>query len=238
MERNENIRREPYIKQRWRRSSNITQEERVFATAKIYRCMASDMSYQEIHRFCRRAMNLSTRQLRTLIPEAREKFREITEDIRGMMSLGWVNTEIFASIKTRHGIGRAVCEVFIDHSKRQMIKHTANSKDGWIAESISFYKSITKNADAKDVDRIQARARIDKLLGLDAPQKYAPVDPDGQPLGSALTEAQRRARIEQIITDRRKVIENSSKDSNGNGSHVIDVESTGNGNGAHGSNGS
>ncbi len=37
MEHNENIRREPYIKQRWRRSSNITQEERVFADWKLAR---------------------------------------------------------------------------------------------------------------------------------------------------------------------------------------------------------
>lgn len=46
------------------------------------------------------------------------------------------------------------------------------------AESLEFYRSITRNPESSDRDKIAARVQIDRLLGLELP----PAPPEPRPL--------------------------------------------------------
>jgi len=60
-----------------------------------------------------------------------------------------------------------------------MIADASRPKAEHQAESYRFYAEVVANAQAKNADRIKARERIDKLLGLEAPAKHALTDTEG-----------------------------------------------------------
>ena len=55
-------------------------------------------------------------------------------------------------------------------------------KNEWVAESIEVYRDIMADPTVKPIDKIKARERIDKLLGLDAPQRTEHTGADGGPI--------------------------------------------------------
>ncbi len=67
-------------------------------------------------------------------------------------------------------------------ARARNIKALERPKNDWVAESVEFYRDIATDPTSEPRDKIKARERIDKLLGLDAPVRTEHSGVDGGPI--------------------------------------------------------
>jgi hypothetical protein len=64
-----------------------------------------------------------------------------------------------------------------------MLEETGKSREQHVADSYSIYTRIVEKTKSEQT-KLKARARIDKLLGLDAPKRHEISGPDAGPITS------------------------------------------------------
>lgn len=72
-------------------------------------------------------------------------------------------------------------ENYVARARERILQETGKPKAEHVADSYEFYRMMQVDAD-KDIDKIKARERIDKLLGLETPQRYEHSGPGESPI--------------------------------------------------------
>jgi len=75
-------------------------------------------------------------------------------------------------LKRKYSIGARTCENYISRAREILLKDTGKTRDQNRTDSLLFYESILAGPDSHLRDRIYAQERLDKLLGLEAPQLH------------------------------------------------------------------
>lgn len=88
-------------------------------------------------------------------------------------------------VAAEYGISSRTVERYLRRAREQMVEETGQPKDVLRAESVEFYRTVCQDSDAEDRDRIKARERIDKVLGLEAPQQFEHSGRNGAPIALA-----------------------------------------------------
>jgi len=108
--------------------------------------------------------------------------------------------EIFAVMEEEFGIKWRQSEEYLRLARERMLAETQKDKQEHVCDSFSFYKSIVEDPKVRPVDRIRAQEQIDRLLGLQQPQKVAPTTPDGEGSWTPETTEQLRAKVFERLT--------------------------------------
>ncbi len=122
------------------------------------------------------------------MPTSKTKKAEIAlrvEVVRQMLLLRYTKAEIKQSIAAKYGLKQRQTCRYIRWAQTILRAESKQDKADHVAEAYGFYLSITKDTTASARDRLRAQERIDKLLGLESPTKYAQTDSDGNDVSPA-----------------------------------------------------
>ncbi len=128
--------------------------------------------------------------------------KERVEIVRRMLLQRFSKAEIKLMIAAKYGIKHRMVANYIRRAQDILIAESGQGKDAHVAEAYGFYLAITHDDTAKNYDRIHAQTRIDKLLGLESPAKFAQTDVEGNDVsrddaGDMLADLVKRMRSRQ-----------------------------------------
>jgi len=96
---------------------------------------------------------------------------ERTQLVVDLMSLGYHDGQIKRTVAGRYSVSPRSTEIYLGRA-RQVLKETA---DGNPQEqrgcSLNVYAKVVRDPTATNFERIKAQSRIDRILGLEAPQR-------------------------------------------------------------------
>jgi transposase len=100
-----------------------------------------------------------------------EEIEARTLMVRRLLSQGKYDGEVKKTVAAHFKISARTVERYLRRARDEMVKEAGKDRGELRAEGYSFYREIRGNRKASDKDRLKAQERIDKLLGLEAPQK-------------------------------------------------------------------
>lgn len=111
----------------------------------------------------------------------REQRAEAVDIALRLLKARQTTADIKAVLRRKYpGLGHRQAMTDIARARERQLAELGRPKVEHQADAYAFYDSVVKNSKEETRDRIKAQERIDKLLGLEAPQKLA--GPDGGPL--------------------------------------------------------
>lgn len=105
-------------------------------------------------------------------PTPEEKNTRI-EFARNLLGQAKYPSEIKRALSEEFGITTRSAERYITDAVKQVREGIERSDIDLVSEAISVYQEIIRSKDSTDRDKIRARERIDKILGLEAPTRVA-----------------------------------------------------------------
>jgi hypothetical protein len=108
--------------------------------------------------------------------------------------------ELFALLRNRYGISTRTCERVLARAREVMAQRAGKNRVEHRVDALSFYESVVRDPESTTAEKLHAQSRIDKLLGLEAPQRVGiGGDPEAGPQQIQVTET--------IVRDRRDLRE-------------------------------
>ncbi|QDT94479.1 hypothetical protein [Gimesia algae] len=107
---------------------------------------------------------------------SRQRSEQIVRLIKKMIGRGSYLSEIKTAIAEEFNLSRRSVERYITRARREMLKEVEQGLEQHRADSLYFYRSVIDSPKSTERDRLRARERIDRLLGLDTkatPRKKA-----------------------------------------------------------------
>jgi hypothetical protein len=80
------------------------------------------------------------------------------------------DADIECSLVEKYGANRRTAQSYLARAKRALLEAARRSRDEHVADAYAFYCAVISDPNAKHADKLKAQERIDKLLGLYAPQ--------------------------------------------------------------------
>jgi hypothetical protein len=88
--------------------------------------------------------------------------------VQDLLAAGRRTSSIQQALRDRYGhLGHRQCGVYIARAREANLKALETPRSEAVADSYNFYRSVIADRTNKTRDRIDARTRIDKLLGLE-----------------------------------------------------------------------
>ena len=88
--------------------------------------------------------------------------------------------EAVAAIRNEFRVSRRQADRYLHSARILTVEALKKDKDQHVADAYATYKAIVADPNAENRDKIRAQEALDRLLGLSAPHKVAPVDPSGE----------------------------------------------------------
>jgi len=102
-----------------------------------------------------------------------EECEKIQNVVIRLLGFGKQRTEIKNAIAAKYGLRPRSVERYLCQAKELMLAETGKSGNEHRADGYYFYLSIVRDENQSTKDRLKARERIDKLLGLELQQSEA-----------------------------------------------------------------
>ena len=100
--------------------------------------------------------------------EVEERVTEVEKMLRAGPIL---KSQLVKFIKNKFEVQRRMAEYYIARARERMLLRLNRVKDEHRAESLSYYEGVILNPAATVREKVVARERIDKLLGLEVAQR-------------------------------------------------------------------
>jgi hypothetical protein len=97
----------------------------------------------------------------------KEQLEERIERTREMLASGLQKRVIKRRLAKRYGVNPRTCETYLARARELIVQASGRARPEWRAESLAFYESVIADRLASTRDKVKARERIDKLLGLE-----------------------------------------------------------------------
>ncbi|QDT27823.1 hypothetical protein Enr10x_31570 [Gimesia panareensis] len=92
--------------------------------------------------------------------------------IKKMIGLGRYTSEIKTAIAAEYGFSRHSVTRYVNRARREMREFVEQDVDLHRVESYYFYRSVFDNPDSTQHERLRARERIDKIMGIELPNQF------------------------------------------------------------------
>ncbi|QDU11626.1 hypothetical protein [Gimesia aquarii] len=112
-------------------------------------------------------MTTLTSQTRTRI--SKEQQIQLVQLVKHLLSLGKHPLEIKRAVTLEFNLSTRSINRYIARARHEMVERLEVPIEQLRAESFFFYVSVINDAKSTQRERLRARERIDKLLGLDKP---------------------------------------------------------------------
>lgn len=93
-------------------------------------------------------------------------------EVESLLLAATHDTHVLVEIQTRFELSENQARCDIKEAKQNILDATRKDHHEHLAEAINFYRQIITDPDEPTVNRIKAQTRLDKLLGLEAPQRH------------------------------------------------------------------
>ena len=136
---------------------------------------------------------------------------ERIETTRSLLAIGSSDGEIKRAVSAKYKCSPRSVERYIKDARKLLLEATQQSADEHRAGAFAFYSHMKLNA-ARDCDKIRAQERIDKLLGIELPQKIEHSTAKGSPLEIVLAPllSKTDSELDAIISDQQAANGNAS----------------------------
>ena len=94
--------------------------------------------------------------------------------IKKMIGLGRYSSEIKTAIAHQFHLSPCSVERFMKSARREMVERVETPLEQHRADSFYFYRGVINSVESSTRERMQARERIDKLLGSDSIIRFKP----------------------------------------------------------------
>lgn len=101
-------------------------------------------------------------------PSKEEKAKQ-QQYVYELLQKGVLAGEVKRLVSSSSGCSPRTVEAYISRARAKMREESGRDDDEHRSDAFHFYNSILTDKDASHRDKIRARERIDKLLGLDKP---------------------------------------------------------------------
>ena len=109
-------------------------------------------------------------------PQSRQSLSEdqrtlLLRLVKKMLGMGKYPSEIKQAVSQKFHLSRRSVERYMKRARREMVENLNIPVKEHRAEALYFYRSVVSDPNSSQRERLRARERIDKLLGLDIPAK-------------------------------------------------------------------
>lgn len=121
-----------------------------------------------------------------------EQMEKRVEDVVKMLAQFWRMGAIKHALRKKYGpLSHQACHRYACRARERMIKESGRSKEDWTAQSLAAYSAIISNPKSPFSVKVQAIARIDSVLGLEASKRPEAIEQQdgGRAQYQALVEA-------------------------------------------------
>jgi len=101
-----------------------------------------------------------------------EELRDRVEFTVFLLSRRLYKCDIKRILKKRYNVEFRACEDYLARARKILLEDTGRTREQHRIESLRLYESIVAGDGSSVRDILHAQERIDKLLGLEAPQKH------------------------------------------------------------------
>lgn len=91
-------------------------------------------------------------------------------------------SQINAQLRNRYQVSDRTALSYRKAAMKVIAEWTERSPESHRRESLAFYRSVIQDPQANMRDKLQARARLDCILGIESPQELRLTGPDGGPV--------------------------------------------------------
>lgn len=86
----------------------------------------------------------------------------------GMLGKAWRFGDIKRGLRKLYGpISARTAGRYVTRAREQILKNSSVSKNDWVADSLAVYLGVIRDPKSPASAKVQARARMDSVLGLD-----------------------------------------------------------------------
>ena len=103
-------------------------------------------------------------------PQRRPTRRQCVELCRKLLTMRVHDTDIELSLAESYGTTGRSARRYLARAKRALLDAARRPRDEHVADAYALYCAVISDPNAKHADKLKAQERIDKLLGLNAPQ--------------------------------------------------------------------
>ena len=103
---------------------------------------------------------------------SKEEQTVVVRLIQKMLGLGKYASEIKTAIAARYGLSRRSATRYLQRARREMQEFVDRDDHRHRTDSFYFYLSVIENPDSTQRERLRARERIDKVMGIELPNQY------------------------------------------------------------------
>lgn len=116
-----------------------------------------------------------------------KELEERIELVAQMITKGWRTSQIKAGVRAKFGqsLDQRTIGRYMARARDLIMKQCDMTKDQMRAESFEFYAAVIRDGKSTMREKMQARERIDKLFGLEAPTRQEVSGPGGKPISMA-----------------------------------------------------
>jgi hypothetical protein len=93
-----------------------------------------------------------------------------------------LKSEIKKLMFEKYEVDARTVESYLSRAKEEMVLALSETRDFFRSQALAFYCKILRQPDATVKEKIMAQRRIDSLLGLEAPVRWAATDTNGKDL--------------------------------------------------------
>lgn len=117
---------------------------------------------------------------RKAIKPTQEEIQEREDLMYELLSRTILKSQIKKQFRKKYGdVSPRTIDRYLSRARARQLAEAGTSKDEMRAESRAFYEAMARDPQSDPRSKLIARERIDRLFGLDAPQKTALTDPSG-----------------------------------------------------------
>lgn len=152
-----------------------------------------------------RAQVAATTDHPTGIKSTRAELVERVALVKKMLCGGYAKCDVKRLIASKFGVDFRTIERYLARARREILDDIGIPKDEHQGNSLTFYKSVLSDPKARNFEKLKAQERIDKLLGLESPQRHEHTGSEGGPVQYDCTIH------EQIQSAKQAVLEGSTQ---------------------------
>jgi len=104
------------------------------------------------------------------------------EFVRKMLGAGATTQDIKAAMRSTYDVRWKTIYRYLARAREQLLAATGKPRADHIAESFELYRQVQADPKEKGLVKLKARALIDKLLGLETPQRHEHSGPGESPI--------------------------------------------------------
>ena len=99
-----------------------------------------------------------------------------------LLCMGYRRSGIHEVLMSKHGCTSRTVDNYLAEARKLLAEQSGEPRHVHVGMALEIYRTVLRDKQASNKDRIAAQHRIDRLLGLEAPRRLEHAGTDGGPI--------------------------------------------------------